>query len=108
MWVVPASGDTTLSRGCEYTAPVASQSLGWRVSTKTCDSESFPSVKKGTYYVPHYRLKGAQKALKLSVKRGTSTYSTDHIIESDKYVQAVGLFIFGFSQAKKTVSPTWK
>ena len=85
MWVVPAPSDThPLSRGCEYTAPVESQSLGWRFSTKTCDSESFPSVKRGTYYVLHYRLKGAQKPFKLSVKRGTSTYSTNHIIEFDK------------------------
>ena len=33
------------SRGCGYTAPVASQSLGWMFSTKACDSESLPSVK---------------------------------------------------------------
>ena len=60
MRVVPAPGDTTLSRGCGYTAPCGVSEPRLDVFHKTCYSESFPSVKRGTYYVPHYRLKGAQ------------------------------------------------
>ena len=67
MWVVPAPGDTP--------SHIATNTpLLWRlrasagVSTKTFYSESFPSVKRGTYYIPHYRLKGAHKPLNYRLK----------------------------------------
>ena len=60
MCVVPAPGDTPLTgllihRSCGVSEPRL------EFSTKTYYSESFPSVKRGTCYIPHYRLKGAQK-----------------------------------------------
>ena len=67
MWVVPAPGDTPLTgllthRSCGVSEPRL------EFSTKTCYSESFPSVKRGTCYVPHYRLKGAQNPLNYRLK----------------------------------------
>ena len=40
------------------------------------------------------------------MKREYRTNSTDHVVESDKYVQAGGLFIFGFLHTKTRLTET--
>ena len=71
-------------------------------STKGCDLRSFPSVKHVTYSAQIYRLNASLIRANLSVKHVTHVHIVlSQVVQPDKYVQAVNLFIFGFSHAEK-------
>ena len=61
------------------------------ISGKACNFKSFPSEKQASWFQPDYRRNRHQGQVVLI-----------------KYVQAGGLFIFGFSHAKTTADPDWK
>ena len=76
---------------------MVAHSRGWAFSTKPCDLRCFPTDKTHTFSASNYRIKPTQLRLELSDKTYTYTNSTDQVVQLNKYVQAGGLLILGFS-----------
>ena len=97
--VRPLGGGWAVRRA--VVAPVARSGSNGEFPQIACESRGFPSVKHLPPTRPIYRLNISPYEADLSVKHLPPTHSTDQIVQPGKYVQAIGLFILGFSHTKK-------